>query len=155
MRDYVRLCRARGRETFVPLAQPAGHGQMDFGEALAVIGGVRQQLHFFCLALPLWDACFVKACPSEATEVLLDGHVSAFGLFGGVPVSVLYDNTRTAVAKNFENLEYQPELPKGIGPTSFDGTNSSLKHFQRRGSNSDFSQAIVVVTAARSRASDL
>ena len=57
MKDYVRLCRARGRETFVPLAHPPGspcacawgglpgHGQVDFGEAVAVIGGVRQKIH--------------------------------------------------------------------------------------------------------------
>lgn len=53
MKDYVRLCRARGRETFVPLAHPPGHGQVDFGEAIAIIGGVRQKFHFFCMDLPL------------------------------------------------------------------------------------------------------
>ena len=30
---------------------------------------------------------------------LLDGHVSAFAFFGGVPLSLLYDNTKIAVAK--------------------------------------------------------
>jgi transposase len=34
-------------------------------------------------------------------EAFLDGHVSAFTFFGGVPVSILYDNTRLAVAKIF------------------------------------------------------
>jgi transposase len=61
VKDYVRICRARGRETFVPLAHPPGHGQVDFGEAVAVIGGVRQKIHFFCMDLPQSDACFVKA----------------------------------------------------------------------------------------------
>ena len=46
VKDHVRLCRARGRETFVPLAHPPGHAQVDFGEAIAVIGGVRQKIHF-------------------------------------------------------------------------------------------------------------
>jgi transposase len=99
VKDYVRIGRARGRETFVPLAHPPGHGQVDFGEAVAVIGGVRQKIHFFCLDLPQSDACFVKAYPRETTEAFLDGHVSAFGFFGGVPLSILYDNTRIAVAK--------------------------------------------------------
>jgi len=49
VKDYVRIGRARGRETFVPLAHPPGHGQVDFGEAVGVIGGVRQKIHFFCL----------------------------------------------------------------------------------------------------------
>ena len=99
VKDHVRICRARGRETFVPLAHPPGHGQVDFGEAVGVIGGVRQKLHFFCLDLPQSDACFVKAYPRETTEAFLDGHGSAFAFFGGVPLSLLYDNLKIAVAK--------------------------------------------------------
>jgi len=99
VKDHVRLCRARGRETFVPLAHPPGHAQVDFGEAVAVIGGVRQKIHFFCMDLPQSDACFVKAYPRETTEAFLDGHVSAFAFFGGVPCSILYDNLKIAVAK--------------------------------------------------------
>ena len=99
VKDYVRLCRARGRETFVPLSHPPGHAQVDFGEAVGVIGGVRQKMHFFCMDLPQSDACFVKAYPRETTEAFLDGHVSAFAFFGGVPCSILYDNTTIAVAK--------------------------------------------------------
>jgi len=99
VKDYVRICRARGRETFVPLAHPPGHGQVDFGEAVAIIGGVRQKIHFFCMDLPQSDAGFVKAYPRETTEAFLDGHVSAFAFFGGVALSLLYDNLKIAVAK--------------------------------------------------------
>jgi len=111
VKDHVRMSRARGRETFLPLAHSrgphwacpmgwaAGHAQVDFGEAVAVIGGVRQKIHFFCMDLPQSDASFVKAYPKETTEAFLDGHVSAFAFFGGVPLSILYDNTKIAVAK--------------------------------------------------------
>ncbi|MBK8211997.1 MAG: IS21 family transposase [Rhodospirillales bacterium] len=99
VRDYVRVARAKGRETFVPLAHPPGHAQVDFGEAIGVIGGVGQKIHFFCMDVPQSDAPFVKAYPAETTEAFLDGHVSAFAFFGGVPLSVLYDNTTIAVAK--------------------------------------------------------
>ena len=99
VKDYVRISRARGRETFVPLAHPPGHAQVDFGEAVAVIAGVRQKIHFFCMDLPQSDACFVKAYPRETTEAFLDGPVSALAFFGGVPLSILYDNTKIAVAK--------------------------------------------------------
>jgi len=85
VKDYVRQCRARSRETFVPLAHPPGHAQVDFGEAVGVIGGVRQKVHFFCMDLPQSDACFVKAYPAETTEAFLDGHVSACAFFGAVP----------------------------------------------------------------------
>ena len=49
--------------------------------------------------LPHSDAPFIKAYPAETTEAFLDGHVSAFAYFGGVPHSILYDNTKLAVAK--------------------------------------------------------
>ena len=100
VKDYVRICRAQGRETFVPLAHPPGHAQVDFGEAVAIIGGVRQKIHYFCMDLPQSDAPFVKAYPRETTEAFLDGHVSAFAFFGGVPLSILYDNTTIAVGED-------------------------------------------------------
>ncbi len=99
VKDHVRVSRARGRETFVPLAHPPGHAQADFGEAIAVIGGVRQKIHFFCMDLPQSDACFVKAYPCETSEAFLDGHVASFAFFGGVPLSIPYDNLKIAVAK--------------------------------------------------------
>ena len=99
VKDYVRGGRIKAREMFVPLVHPPGHAQVDFGEAVAVIAGVRQKIHFFCMDLPHSDACFVKAYPAETTEAFLDGHVAAFALFAGVPASILYDNLKIAVAR--------------------------------------------------------
>jgi transposase len=99
VKDYVRLARMRAREMFVPLVHPPGHAQVDFGECIGVIGGVRTKLHVFCFDLPQSDACFIKAYPAETTEAFLDGHVSAFTFFGGVPISILYDNLKIAVAR--------------------------------------------------------
>jgi hypothetical protein len=47
VKDYVRIARGRLRETFVPLAHLPSHAQVDFGEAIGVIGGVRQKIRFF------------------------------------------------------------------------------------------------------------
>ena len=99
VKAYVHEHRARAQEMFVPLAHPPGHAQADFGEAVAVIGGIRQKVHFFCLDLPHSDAGFLKAYPAERTEAFLDGHNAAFAFLGGVPQSILYDNTRLAVAR--------------------------------------------------------
>ena len=99
VKDYVREHRRRSQEMFVPLSHPPGHAQCDFGEALVVIGGVQQKAHCFVLDLPHSDRCFVKAYPAETTEAFLDGHVSAFSFLGGVPQSILYDNTKLAVAR--------------------------------------------------------
>jgi transposase len=97
--DYIREKKRRTQEVFVPLSHPPGHAQVDFGEALGEIGGVRCKLHSFAMALPHSDAFFIKAYPAETTEAFCDGHVSAFAFFGGVPLSILYDNTKLAVAK--------------------------------------------------------
>jgi transposase len=102
VKEYVRERRAGAREVFVPLAHPPGHAQVDFGEAAAVIGGVERKVHFFCLDLPHSDACFIKAYPAErpcVLEAFCDGHSTAFAFLGGVPRSILYDNTKVAVAR--------------------------------------------------------
>src|ERR687898_822065 len=98
VKSYIHDRQVSAKEMFVPLHHPAGHAQVDFGEAMAVIGGVARQLHFFCMDLPHSDAIFVKAYPAETTEAFLDGHVAAFDFFGKLPLSILYDNTALAVA---------------------------------------------------------
>jgi transposase len=99
VKDYVRQALTRRREVFVPLAHPPGHAQIDFGESIAEIGGVRGKTHVFCMHLPYSDAIFLKAYPAETTEALLDGVASGFAFFGGVPLSVLLDNTKLAVVR--------------------------------------------------------
>lgn len=111
VKDYVRLARTRSREVFIPLAHPSGHAQVDFGECVGFIGGAPMKLHFFCFDLPHSDACFVKAYATETTEAFLDGHVSAFAFFGGVPLSILYDNTKVAVAKILGDGQRKRTIP--------------------------------------------
>jgi transposase len=97
VKDYVRQARLRHKEVFVPLAHPPGDAQADFGEALVAIGGVEQKGHFLCMDLPHSDDSFVVAFPAENTESFLEGHNQAFAHFGGVPRTILYDNTKIAV----------------------------------------------------------
>ena len=99
VKDYVAGWQQRSREMFVPLMHPPGHAQADFGEAIAIIGGVERKIHYFAFDLPHSDAIFVVAYPAETTEAFCDGHVQAFAFFGGIPQSILYDNTKIAVAR--------------------------------------------------------
>ena len=85
VKDYVRERRQQGQEMFVPLVHPPGHGQADFGEAVAVIGGEERKVHFSAVMLPHSDACFVRAYPAKTSEAFCDGHNAAFAFFGGVP----------------------------------------------------------------------
>src|SRR5438445_3353283 len=84
---------------FVPLRHDPGHAQVDFGEALAVIAGVERKIHFFAMELPHSDGCVVQAYSAESTEAFCEGHNVSFEFFGGVPRSILYDNTKLAVAR--------------------------------------------------------
>src|SRR6267378_7298343 len=99
VRAYVHEQRQRLREMFVPLRHDPGHAQVDFGEALAVIAGKERKIHFFAMDLPHSDACLVQAYPAETSEAFCEGHNAGFAFFGGVPRSILYDNTKLAVAR--------------------------------------------------------
>jgi len=99
VKDYVRLRRIRHREMFVPLVHPPGDAQADFGEAQVVIGGEKRKAHYLAIDLPQSDDCFVMAFPAETMEAFLEGHRQGFEYFGGVPRTILYDNTKLAVAQ--------------------------------------------------------
>jgi transposase len=99
VKDYVRAATLRHREVFIPLVHAPGTAQADFGEALVIVGGEQRKAHYLTIDLPHSDDCFVMAFPAETTEAFLEGHVQAFAYFGGVPTSILYDNTKLAVAR--------------------------------------------------------
>ncbi len=86
-------------EVFVPLSQPPGEAQFDFGEATVEIAGVRVKAALAVMTLPYSDAFFVSAYPRECSETFQAGHVAAFRFFGGVPTKTAYDNTRLAVSR--------------------------------------------------------
>jgi transposase len=97
VKDYVRLYQRRRQEMFVPLVHAPGTAQADFGQAQAIVAGVECTVHYLAIDLPHSDDIFVMAFPAETTEAFLEGHVQAFSYWGGVPISILYDNTKIAV----------------------------------------------------------
>jgi transposase len=99
VKDYVREQKQRSKEMFVPLKHPPGHAQVDFGEADTYVDGVLERAHFFVMDLPHSDDAFVMAFPAETTEAFCEGHNQAFAYFNGVPQTILYDNTKIAVAQ--------------------------------------------------------
>jgi len=98
VKEAVRELRKSKQEVFVPLVHRPGEAQVDFGFALACVGGVLQKIVFFVMSLPYSDAVYVQAFERICTEVLWEGHVRAFNFFGGVPCRITYDNDRTLVA---------------------------------------------------------
>src|SRR3954471_2056801 len=47
VKSYIHDRQVSAKEMFVPLHHPTGHAQVDFGEAMGLIGGVARKLHFF------------------------------------------------------------------------------------------------------------
>ena len=135
VKDYVRERRIVTREMFVPLSHPPGHAQCDFGEAWAIIDGMKRKslplaeagVHYFVLDLPHSDATFAKAYPAETTEAFCDGHVSAFSFLGGVPQSILYDNTRSPWRGYWETVGAgAPACSQSFSPTTCSPTGSDV-----------------------------
>jgi len=110
VRDYVRVHRLQYREVFVPLRHDPGHAQVDFGEALAEIAGGRVQDPLFCGGPAAQRCLFVQVYPAETTQAFCDGHNGAFAFFGKVPRSILYDNTKLAVARIPGRVRQRPRV---------------------------------------------
>jgi len=63
VRRYLALHKRASAEVFVPLSQPPGEAQFDFGEATVEIEGIRVKAALAVMALPYCDAFFVSASP--------------------------------------------------------------------------------------------
>ncbi len=55
-------------EGFTELVWPAGTAQVDFGQAEAIVTGVRQVLHIFVVTVPFSHMRFVQAYRGETSE---------------------------------------------------------------------------------------
>jgi transposase len=91
---------------FLPLDyDPGRDAQVDWGEAIAIIGGVRQTVQYFVMRLCYSRRTFVMMFPSQNQESFLYAHVQAFSHFGGVPARISYDNLATAVKLAFDKKD--------------------------------------------------
>ena len=104
VRQHVR---ARKRElgwpvgdVFVPQVHAPGvEAEVDWGEALVVLGGVSVKVHLFVMRASFSGAAFCQASLVETQQAFLELHVQAFEWFGGVFAEVRFDNLKSAVKK--------------------------------------------------------
>jgi transposase len=99
VKEAVREIERKMGEVFVPLRHEPGEAQVDFGEALVKMAGMLRKIKFFVMSLAYSDAFFVMAFERECTESFWEGHVRGFEYFGGVPLKIVYDNSRIVVTK--------------------------------------------------------
>jgi transposase len=105
VRYYVAQLRkaTRKKRVYLPLDyEPGVDMQMDWGEAVVILGGKRTKSKLFVMRWCYSRKLFVVAYPSEKQECFLDGHVRAFHYFGGLSQRIIYDNLKVAVLRVLE-----------------------------------------------------
>lgn len=102
VRRIVAEIKNKRSKVFVPLSyEPAEAAQIDWGEATIYLNGERVKVNLFCMRLCFSAGIFVKAYFRQNEESFLDGNVSGFEFFKGVPKKVIFDNAKVAVKEGF------------------------------------------------------
>jgi transposase len=112
VRSYIgqRRQEKKKRKVYIPLEfDPGMDGQVDWGEAMAIIAGVLVTVQLFLMRLCYSRKLFVMAFPTQKQESFFEGHVRAFHHFQGVPHRLSYDNLTAAVKRILEGRKRQEQ----------------------------------------------
>ncbi len=100
-------------EGYLPLSQPTGWGQVDFGENLYKDAqGEERKGYELVVTFPQSNKGYIQFFPAQNQECLLEGLKRVFEHIGGVPPRLRFDNLSTAVAQVLE--EGKRELTEGF-----------------------------------------
>ena len=104
VRKYVHDARKRlglgVDDVFIPLDPELGlEAEVDWGNCHAVLGGAYTKLKMFCMRPKGSGKPFVQCFPCERQQAFFEGHIRAFGFYGGIFSTLIYDNLSTAVEK--------------------------------------------------------
>ncbi|BBY99884.1 hypothetical protein MFAL_33510 [Mycolicibacterium fallax] len=83
---------------------PPGVGQVDFGQAQAVIAGVMQVLHVLVVTFPHSNMRYVQAYPGETAESVCHGLRVIFEHIGGAARELIFDNAAGAGRRRGEKV---------------------------------------------------
>lgn len=97
---YRQELEAEARATVRFETAPGKQMQIDFGERLVEIGGVKIKVFLFVATLGYSRRGHLRAFRNERQESWFDGLESAFAAFGGVTADVLFDNARALVDRH-------------------------------------------------------
>jgi transposase len=87
---------------------PGRQGQADWGQCWTVIAGKRTKVHLFVLTLGFSRKMYAVATADEKMPSFLRSHEEAFGLLGGVPHEIVYDNLKSVVlGRDFEGSRFE------------------------------------------------
>jgi transposase len=102
VRAKVRELQEALPKAFIPLEFSPGEAmQIDWGQAVVYINGVKQTANLFCARLCHSCMSVVIAYRRQNEESFLDAFVQTFHRLGGVPEKVIFDNGKVAVKDGF------------------------------------------------------
>jgi len=103
VKKYVRkkkFLMKQSTDGYLPLAQPKGHAQVDFGSFKYYDRlGASHTGYALTVTFPYSNKGYTQAFMSQNQECLLEGLKSIFEHIGGVPLNLKADNMSTAVAQ--------------------------------------------------------
>ncbi len=105
VRRYVRMVQMElgldlSSQVFIACEPEIGQeAEVDWGTAIAVVGGEKVRLKFFCMRSKYSGKHFVRFYPCERQQAFFDAHIQAFAFFNGIFPVLIYDNLTTAVRK--------------------------------------------------------
>ncbi|MHC4546308.1 MAG: IS21 family transposase [Planctomycetota bacterium] len=103
VRRYVKKCRRKERETFIPLAHyPGQRLEADFGHIHVDFPEGRKKTPVLITTWSHSGFRFAISFPTERLECVLTGLVQAFEFFGCVPKQLWWDNPKTVVTEIFK-----------------------------------------------------
>jgi len=102
VRHYVRGAKVHlglnVAKAFIPLDPEVGReAEVDWGTALAIIGGKPTTVKFFGMRSRYSAKHFVRCYPCERQQAFFDAHLHAFAFFEGIFPVLVYDNLTVAV----------------------------------------------------------
>lgn len=100
VQPYRQALKAEALATVRFETPPGRQLQIDFGERLVEIGGIKIKAFVFVATLGHSRRCHVRAFRHERQESWFSGLESTFLSFGGVPEEVLMDNPRALVHRH-------------------------------------------------------
>lgn len=102
VRRYInkkKLVMRLAAEGYLPLSQPAGNGQVDFGESIYLdTEGREKKGYALTVSFPQSNKGYTQFFPPQDQECLLTGLQRIFEHIGGVPPRLKFDNLSTAVS---------------------------------------------------------